>query len=112
MSPINLVSVVRGINKIQPSVISRKDWIKYLSVRDILVKEIGEEFVKGDPGKEFGEVVSKIVNDYMFNNKMPPGAIAPAIYNIVDDCMSGREPILRAGDYISLQNYVRKQVST
>jgi hypothetical protein len=42
------------------------------------------------------------------NGKAPPKEIAAAIMNITDDLLSGREPVLRAGDYIQLQNYMRK----
>jgi hypothetical protein len=39
---------------------------------------------------------------------MPPTEIAPAIINLVDDYKAGRDMTLRTGDYISLQNYLRK----
>jgi hypothetical protein len=38
---------------------------------------------------------------------MPPEAIAPAILNMADDVMAGRQVSLRAGDYIAIQNFAR-----
>jgi len=48
------------------------------------------------------------MNAYLHDGKMPPAEIAPAIMNLIDDQKSGRDMALRAGDYISLQNYMRK----
>ena len=39
---------------------------------------------------------------------MPPEAIAPAVMNVADDVLAGRDVQLRAGDYIALQNFIRK----
>lgn len=108
MSP-DIVSVIKAINKIEPSRITRKDWVKYLVIRDF--EKIEDIIIKGDPGAKFGEIVAGIVNGYMVDKKPPPREIAPAILNITDDILSGREPVLRAGDYISLQTYVRKQTT-
>ena len=54
------------------------------------------------PSKAFGEFVDKNVRMYM-NGELPPDAILSAVMNITDDVVAGREPILRAGDYIALQ---------
>jgi hypothetical protein len=48
------------------------------------------------------------MNAFLQEGKMPPEEIAPAIMNLVDDQTSGRDMVMRAGDYISLQNYLRK----
>ena len=44
-----------------------------------------------------------------FEEKMPPADIAPAILNMADDYIAGREVAIRAGDYISIQNHIRKR---
>jgi hypothetical protein len=48
------------------------------------------------------------MNAFMQQGTMPPAEIAPAIMNLIDDQSSGRTMTMRAGDYISLQNYLRK----
>jgi hypothetical protein len=108
MGEFEILKFIKGIHKIKPSIIDRKDWVKYLSVRDILAEKYGG-LIEVNLSKQFVTVLSETLNDHMFNNKMPPDEIAPAILNIADDILSGREPVLRAGDYISLQNYVRSQ---
>jgi hypothetical protein len=39
---------------------------------------------------------------------MPPEEIAPTIMNLADDFAAGRQMCIRAGDYIAIQNYMRK----
>jgi hypothetical protein len=60
------------------------------------------------PEQRFYEVISKHVNAYVQDGVMPPEDIAPAILNIADDFMAGRAINLRAGDYIAIQNHVRR----
>ncbi|MCZ7398190.1 MAG: hypothetical protein O8C62_00665 [Candidatus Methanoperedens sp.] len=108
MDKFEIVNIVRGISKVS---IARKlqDWKdmrKYLTYPNWQGNVI-RDVIAIDPGKEFGEVVAKHVNAYIFDKKEPPAKIAGAIINIADDVLNGREPILRAGDYIALQNYAR-----
>jgi hypothetical protein len=65
--------------------------------------------VSGRPSKEFLQAVVDHTNAYLFENTEPPAEIAPAIKNISDDYVGGREMIFRAGDYISIQNYIRNK---
>jgi hypothetical protein len=60
------------------------------------------------PGKEFYKVAAQYLYDYAVNDKMPPEEIAPTIMNLAEDFMSGNPVKFRAGDYIALQNYIRK----
>jgi len=39
----------------------------------------------------------------------PPAEIASVVMNIADDILSEREPVIRAGDYIQLQEYMRQK---
>lgn len=71
------------------------------------IKDLAER-IRVRPEKNFYEVVSKHLGAYIQEGVMPPNDIAPAILNIADDYMAGRRPIsIRAGDYISIQNYLR-----
>jgi hypothetical protein len=56
----------------------------------------------------FAKLVQTQVEAYMQKGAMPPADIAAPIINIAEDIMAGREPVMRAGDYIALQNHVRK----
>ena len=99
--PIDIVRVF-----IAKPVIDRKDWVKYL----VLVKwneKIIREFVENALEAEFAKFLGGQVEAYV-QGKEPPAEIAPAIMNLADDHLSGREISMRAGDYISLQKYFRK----
>jgi hypothetical protein len=53
--------------------------------------------------------VNDHVGAYLNKGVMPPEAIASAVINIADDFLAGREPVLRAGDYIAFQNFARNR---
>lgn len=108
----------KAINKVRVTDFDRKNWIKYLVIPDFYDKlrehtntgNFGEQFgavVEGNFGKQFEEVVETHVNAYLIDKKEPPSEIAAAIMNIGDDILDGREPVLRAGDYISIQNFIK-----
>jgi hypothetical protein len=102
------VTIVKPINKfsIQKSIAERQNWVKYLVAPDW--QHIHWELiVTGDPGKEFKAVVDVHVNAYLFDKKEPPAEIATAVMNIADDVLSGREIILKTGDYLAIQNFIR-----
>jgi hypothetical protein len=61
------------------------------------------------PDENFNQIVAGFVKEYVENGKMPPEPIAPAIMNLADDFASGRDMNMRAGDYISIQKYLRKK---
>ena len=67
------------------------------------------ERLKVKPNKAFYEVVSKYITAYVKEGVMPPEDIAPAILNLADDYMANKPMNLRAGDYIAIQNHLRRQ---
>lgn len=78
----------------------------YLIVKDN-ISEIGE-IINVPVTAEFNSMVSQHVKAYIENGKMPPKDIAPAILNLSDDFIAGREVTVRAGDYISLMTHFKK----
>ncbi len=108
MDKLEIVTTVRGINKVR---IARKfkdmkDWVKYKTIPDWHVR-VFEDVIVSNLGEEFAKVTAEHVNAYIFEKKEPPAEIAGPIMNIADDVLNGREPILRTGDYIALQNYTK-----
>ena len=75
--------------------------INYLSKDKLKYTEI-------QPDRSFYIEVSKIVESYMRQGIEPPQEIATAIYNIADDITTGRDVVLKMGDYISLQGFLRR----
>lgn len=73
--------------------------------------ELEEGFVKVIGGKDvaFNRFVQGHISAYIEKGTMPPEAITGPILNMAEDVMAGREPTIRAGDYIALQNFRRAQ---
>ena len=82
--------------------------IMYLVIIDKWIKR-GIDLEKLRPNTKFFTMVQKHVNDYVAGKKAPPAAIASAVMNVADGIMSGSGAAIRAGDYIDLVNYARKQ---
>jgi hypothetical protein len=103
------VQVPIGIKKLTiEDILERiKNIKKYLVWPGWYEKKIDESVIAGMPSKQFTEAIEKYVNAYLFESKEPPAAIAAPIMNIADDILSNREITLRAGDYITLQNFVK-----
>jgi hypothetical protein len=78
----------------------RKDWVKYLIVRD---KELLKDILASE---KFTEFLAQQVDAYI-NGKVVAAEIQMPVMNVADDILSGREPILRAGDYLALQKCFR-----
>jgi hypothetical protein len=38
---------------------------------------------------------------------MPPAEIATAIINVADDYLNGTDVVMKSGDYIAVQNFLR-----
>ena len=70
------------------------------------IKELAEG-IKIKPDKEFYAVVAKYLSAYTQEGVMPPAEIAPAILNLADDMLADRPMNMRAGDYISIQTFIR-----
>jgi len=78
----------------------------YLIINGLLWKE-ASELVQIKPDSRFDEVVTKHIRAYVEEGVKPPNEIASAILNLADDFMAGNQITIRAGDYISIQNYLR-----
>lgn len=111
-----VISIAKTVTKLEiPEIfvavkkekIDRRTWVMYKTIPDWDRKIINELIVRGTPDKEFHQFVTDKVNAYIFQKEAPPAEIASAIINIADDHLSGREPVIRAGDYIAIQNYLR-----
>lgn len=87
--------------------IKRRVEVDYVMVDNLLGKEL-DELVQQPPTEAFYELIAKHMNAYLQDGKMPPAEISGVILNLVDDQAAGRKLTIRAGDYISLQNYLRK----
>ncbi len=83
-------------------------WMKvaYLWVNDL--KAILDS-VEARPSRKFNNMVKGYLEAYLRKGKMPPKEIASAILNLADEYASGKVMTLRAGDYLALQNYMRKR---
>lgn len=88
--------------------IKRRIEVDYVMVDDLLGKEFNE-LVQQAPTEDFYELITRHMNAYLQERKMPPTEIATVILNLVDDHAAGRKLTIRAGDYISLQNYLRNK---
>lgn len=85
-------------------------WIKvaYLII-NWRVKGLSDRILVS-PERSFYDLTSKYLRAYIDDGEMPPEDIAPAILNMADDYIAGREMNLRAGDYIAIQNHMRNSV--
>lgn len=66
------------------------------------------EMVRVPLDEQFEGLVSKWVTAVVREGATPPADIAPAIYNLANDLLSGRELMIRTGDYIAIQQHLRK----
>ena len=89
-------------------IIDRSEWVKYLIVLEWQRRLIDEKAFAAVTSERFNKFLNEQVSAYVTNKKAPPAEIAPAIMNLADDLLSGREPTLRAGDYIQLQKHMRE----
>ena len=65
------------------------------------------KFVDIAPNEQFKTVVQGYLTGYLDKGVTPPADIAPAIMNMADDVLSGREVTLKTGDYVALQMHVQ-----
>jgi hypothetical protein len=92
---------------VDEGMIERKAIVPYMAMSDKLINDFGN-VLKASPNQEFFKMIAEYMNGYMQRGEKPPEEIASAIFNLVDDMGTGRELTLKAGDYIALQNYLRK----
>jgi hypothetical protein len=107
MRQINLVKPIVKF-QLEKLIINRLDWVKYLVAPDWQWRIIGDIVISG-PGMDFQATVDVHVNAYLFDKKEPPAEIATAIMNIADDVLTGREVVLKTGDYLAIQNFIRRK---
>lgn len=69
--------------------------------------ELGKQ-IEIRPEEGFFKVVAQHLNAYIQDGVMPPEDIAQAILNLADDQLAGKPMTLRAGDYIAIQNHLRR----
>ena len=91
----------------QSYVLDRRTWVYYLTLTEALAHKWAE-LLKVAPEKEFYENLERHVEAYVHKGVEPPEMIASAVMNVADDFMNGREIVIRAGDYIALQNHMRQ----
>jgi hypothetical protein len=90
------------------------DWLKYRWWRVAylipapFVRERFGDLLELAPDERFNSFVAEQLTAVLEGGKAPPEDIAPAIMNLADDLQAGREMTLRAGDYITLQNHLRR----
>ncbi|MFB0546563.1 MAG: hypothetical protein ACETWB_06605 [Anaerolineae bacterium] len=94
------------VNVVPEWILERWILVAYLII-NWRAKELAER-IQVRPGKEFYGVVAEHLRAYVQEGVMPPDDIAPAILNLADDYMAGRPMNLRAGDYIAIQNHIRR----
>lgn len=89
------------------------EWLKppwwrvaYL-IPPFLGKELSE-LVQAPVSEKFNNVIETHTRALIEKGIEPPREIANAIYNIADDLQHGREATIKTGDYIAIQNYVKR----
>lgn len=82
--------------------------VMYLVIIDQLVAR-RPDLLRFKPEEKFFDVIRDHVMAYATEGVEPPEQIAAAVMNITDDMMSGRETVIRAGDYIALMDYTRER---
>lgn len=66
------------------------------------------ELVEIHPDERFNKVVTGYLKGLLEDGKMPPADVAPAILNIANDFVDGRDVVIRTGDYIAIQAHLRQ----
>ena len=87
-------------------VIKRWILVAYLIINE-QVKGLAEQ-IQISPESRFYKVLTENLDAYIHEGVMPPEDIAPAILNLADDYLAGNQINLRAGDYIAIQNHLRR----
>jgi hypothetical protein len=87
------------------TVLDRRIWVYYLILVEAAFKQWGEQ-LKVRPSERFFAVLNEHVDKYINSNVLPPPEIAGAVMNIADDIMAGRDIQVKAGDYITVQNFI------
>jgi len=118
IGPAKKIGVLRAVNRLEipaafdveadKAYVDRSTWIMYETL-PYFASKIKEGIVPANPDREFYTITTDLVNAYIFEEIEPPAEIAISIKNIADDHLNGRVPVIRAGDYIAIQNYARSR---
>jgi hypothetical protein len=98
-----------------PRVAVKVDWahfwwkVAYLIVNWTLPKQM-QNVARIEPDARFQAFVGKHVQALVEKGQKPPPEIAAPIINLGEDYAAGRDLTVRAGDYIALQEFFRKNV--
>ena len=103
---MNGIGTWRPVWVTQAMILDRRTWVYYLTIPMKAVGQLAERF-EVRPDARFFEVTNKLVTAYIDNGELPPDEVTSAVMNIADDVVAGRDVVIRAGDYISLQNFAR-----
>ncbi len=85
----------------------RRTWRMYKTVPVFAAKEFERILVK-DPDVKFVEWVAEEVNAFITDERKIAADIRAPIMNLADDVLNGRDPVVKAGDYIALQTHFQK----
>lgn len=66
------------------------------------------ELIEIRPDAKFDKAVGGFLRGVLEEGKMPPAEIAPAILNMAEDFVNGREMVIKTGDYIAIQGFLRQ----
>jgi len=91
------------------TILDRRIWVYYLIILDHVAEHLGDR-VEVEPDERFFKVLSEQVEQYLETGKAPR-ELESVIMNVADDYLAERDIVLRAGDYIALQNYVRQSAA-
>jgi hypothetical protein len=83
---------------------NRRWWLMYLVIPDDV---LGKNQIPTAVSPEFEATTFRYAKAYIEDGVMPPADIAPAILNMADDFLAGRQVTIRAGDYIAVHNHLR-----
>lgn len=87
-------------------ILERKKWYFYLIPPDPFGKL--DEIITAPVNEAFFKVAAGYMNAFLKKGEMPPAQIAPVIFNMLDDYSAGREVVIRTGDYIAIQSFLRE----
>lgn len=82
-------------------------WLVAYKILPMLAKQYSD-LLEPELGERFGKVIGGLINDAL-EGKTLPDDIAPTILNLTNDLVNGREMIIRTGDYIAIQNHLRRK---
>ena len=93
------------------TMVSVSDWIlrRKIVFFYLIVPDPFRKSAEITPSEQFEAAAARFMNAYINDGTMPPADIAPAIMNMADDYMAGRQITIRSGDYLAIQNHLRKQ---